>query len=186
MEKEKILVERLINKDKGAFEQVFDEYFEALVRYAYRFLETVEESEEVVQEIFVKFWERCETLSRDSTIKYYLYRAVHNECLNVLKHKGVKDAYSQHVVAFMESSEEMHLEEDNDDERKALLLKEIEQLPPRCAEIFKLNRMEGLRYQEIADYLNISIKTVEVQIGKALKTLRERLVEVKNSQGADE
>lgn len=184
MEKEEIIVDRLINKDKRAFELVFNEYYGTMVLYAARFMDTREEAEEVTQEVFVKFWEKCDTLSPDSSIKSYLYRSVHNSCLNAIKHEKVKDSYRQYMIQFMES----HGNDTNDDEDPDLLreriVKEIDNLPPRCSEIFKLSRFEGLKYQEIAEHLGISVKTVEVQMGKALKVLREKLGDLKYKVGA--
>ncbi|MEP5791763.1 MAG: RNA polymerase sigma-70 factor [Cyclobacteriaceae bacterium] len=177
-EPERILVERLRNKDKRAFELVFHDYFGIMKSYAMRFMDEIEEAEEIVQDVFVKFWEKCDSLAPDSSIKSYLYRSVHNTCLNHLKHQKVKDSYRQYVIAFMEEGQESLYEPENSNVEQRIM-DEINALPPRCCEIFKLSRFEGLKYQEIADHLEISIKTVEVQMGKALKVLRERLQDLK-------
>jgi RNA polymerase sigma-70 factor (ECF subfamily) len=169
------LVERLKNKDKRAFELVFNEYYNVLRSYAFRFVDEIEEAEEVVQEVFVKFWEKCEHLAPDSSIKSYLYRSIHNTCLNQIKHQKVKDSYRQYVVNFLEEAREDSYEEQSDNGVQERIFRAIDNLPPRCSEIFKLSRFEGLKYREIADHLGISIKTVEVQMGKALKTLRNVL-----------
>ena len=178
MENEKNIVDRLRSKDKSAFELVFNEYFQLMKLYAARFLDTMEEAEEITQDIFVRFWEKCESLSPDSSIKSYLYRAVHNSCLNTLKHEKVKDAYREHMIRFLESTTSEEKEVDQDYLR-ARIAAEIDKLSPRCSEIFKLSRFDGLKYFEIAEHLNISIKTVEVQMGKALKVLRENLKDLK-------
>lgn len=170
-----ILVERLRNKDKRAFELVFNEYYGILKSYAFRFVDEIEEAEEVVQEVFVKFWEKCQSLAPDSSIKSYLYRSVHNTCLNYIKHQKVKDSYKQYVVNFIEEAVEGIDTDQPNGGVQEKILKAIDNLPPRCSEIFKLSRFEGLKYQEIAEHLGISIKTVEVQMGKALKTLRHEL-----------
>ncbi len=177
---EEIIVSRLINKDKRAFELVFNQYFNIMVLYANRFMDTREEAEEITQEVFVKFWEKCDTLSPDSSVKSYLYRSVHNSCLNAIKHEKVKDGYKQHVINFLESSYQESIEESDPDAIRQRIHDEIDKLPPRCSEIFKLSRFDGLKYQEIADHLEISVKTVEVQMGKALKVLRETLKDLKN------
>ncbi|MEQ9007822.1 MAG: RNA polymerase sigma-70 factor, partial [Ekhidna sp.] len=175
MENEEVIVSRLINKDKRAFELVFNQYYGIMVLYASRFMDTREEAEEIVQDVFVKFWEKCDTLSADSSIKSYLYRSVHNSCLNTIKHEKVKDGYRQYVVQMMESTYQNDFDIKDPDETRKRIYAEIDKLPPRCSEIFKLSRFEGLKYQEIADHLGISVKTVEVQMGKALKVLRESL-----------
>lgn len=176
---EKVLVERLINKDQQAFAMVFEAYYQRLHSYAMRFMDTPEEAEEAIQEVFVKFWEKCEDLAPDSSIKSYLYRSVHNTCLNTLKHQKVKDNYKQYVIHYLEKSQELSTEDFQDEELTQRIYKAIDDLPARCSEIFKLSRFEGLKYQEIADHLGISIKTVEVQMGKALRTLRESLKDLK-------
>jgi RNA polymerase sigma-70 factor (ECF subfamily) len=170
-----LLVQRLINKDKEAFGQVYQLYFGPLVNYAYRFIETKEESEEIVQDTFLKFWDKCSTLTPDSTIKSYLYRAVHNACLNSLKHDKVKDNYKEYVINWMEKSEDPFADHEQETDFMKILNEEISLLPPRCREAFELSRFEGLKYQEIADHMGISVKTVEVQIGKAFKILRDRI-----------
>ncbi|WP_170148109.1 RNA polymerase sigma-70 factor [Marinoscillum furvescens] len=176
---EKVLVDRLRNKDPHAFAKVFEDYYQRLHSYAQRFLDTSEDAEEAIQEVFVKFWEKCEDLAPDSSIKSYLYRSVHNTCLNTLKHQKVKDSYRQYVIHYLEHSQEMHTEQLPNDEVSKRIYSAIDDLPARCSEIFKLSRYEGLKYQEIADHLGISIKTVEVQMGKALRTLRENLKDLK-------
>ena len=184
MENEEVIVHRLINKDKRAFELVFNQYYNVMVLYAARFMDTREEAEEIAQDVFVKFWEKCDSLSEDSSIKSYLYRSVHNSCLNSLKHEKVKDGYRQHMIHFMESTYQNEFTEGDPDHLRNRITTEIDKLPPRCAEIFKLSRFEGLKYQEIADHLEISVKTVEVQMGKALKVLRENLQDLKNLRDA--
>lgn len=184
MDNEEIIVERLISKDKRAFEIIFSKYYGIMVLYASRFMDTREDAEEITQEVFVKFWEKCETLSPDSSIKSYLYRSVHNSCLNAIKHEKVKDSYRQYAIQFMETVTENETEVDDPEDLRTRILAEIDNLPPRCSEIFKLSRFEGLKYQEIAEHLEISVKTVEVQMGKALKVLREKLGDLKNKVSA--
>lgn len=169
------LVQRLIDKDKEAFSQVYQLYFGSLVNYAFRFIDTKEESEEIVQDTFLKFWDKCSTLSPDSSIKSYLYRAVHNACLNSLKHDKVKDNYKDYVINWMEKSEDPFDSQHQEEDLMKILNEEINLLPPRCREAFELSRFEGLKYQEIAEHMGISVKTVEVQIGKAFKILRDRV-----------
>jgi len=184
LENEELIVGQLRNKDKSAFELVFNQYYSIMVLYAARFMDTREEAEEIAQEVFVKFWEKCDTLSPDSSIKSYLYRSVHNSCLNAIKHEKVKDGYKQHVMQFLESSYQDDVEVNDPDTIRSRIHAEIDKLPPRCQEIFRLSRFEGLKYQEIADHLDISVKTVEVQMGKALKVLRENLKDIKSLRNA--
>ncbi|UXX79327.1 RNA polymerase sigma-70 factor [Reichenbachiella carrageenanivorans] len=172
-----LLVQRIINKDKSAFEIVFNEYYKALCNYAYRFVDEYEEAEEIVQDVFVKFWEKCDTIAQDSSLKSYLYRSVHNTCLNYLKHLKVRDSYRQFVIEQMAHVEDDEYEKEGEKNLQAEIYKAIDDLPPQCGKIFKLSRFEGLKYQEIADHMGLSIKTIEVQMGKALRVLRESLKE---------
>jgi len=179
LENEKLVVGKLLNKDKEAFSLVFRTYFHELTVFASKYLELEEEAQEVVQDVFVKFWDKCHELDPESSIKNYLYRSVRNSCLNIIKHEKVKEGYRSFMMNHLEQ-EEMQASEEYDQARiRAALHKEIDALPPRCAEIFKLSRFEGLKYLEIADHLGISVKTVEVQMGKALQTLREKLAYLK-------
>lgn len=168
-----LLVQRLRNRDEAAFEIVFNSHYKALCGYARKYLDEVEAPEEIVQEVFVKFWEKCESIAPDSSIKSYLYRSVHNTCLNYIKHMKVRDNYKDYVMTYMETSSHIEFSEEPDLEQK--IYDAIDALPPQCSRIFKLSRFEGLKYQEIADHLGLSVKTIEVQMGKALKVLRAKL-----------
>lgn len=168
-----LLVSRLIAKDQSAFELVFHEYYSALCQYAASYLHDVSLAEGIVQEVFVRFWEKCQELAPDSSIKSYLYRAVHNACLNHIKHLKVRDNYRQYVIDQMEQAEDPI--EESEEELEKQVLRAIDKLPPQCRKIFRMSRLEGLKYREIAEHLELSIKTVEVQMGKALRFLREEL-----------
>lgn len=170
-----ILVSRIRNKDKAAFEMVFNTHYKPLCGYANKYLDEVDEAEEIVQEVFVKFWEKCETIAPDSSIKSYLYRSVHNTCLNHIKHLKVRDNYKQYILVKMETESHNFFDDVEDSKLEKKIYEAIDSLPPQCQKIFKLSRFEGLKYQEIADHLGLSIKTIEVQMGKALKVLREKL-----------
>ncbi|MEQ9288052.1 MAG: RNA polymerase sigma-70 factor [Cyclobacteriaceae bacterium] len=170
-----IMVSRLRNRDKEAFAIVFKDYYKPLCGYANKYLDEIDVAEEIVQEVFVKFWEKCESIAPDSSIKSYLYRSVHNTCLNHIKHLKVRDNYRQHVMVKMETESYNFFDDVEDSNLEGKIYAAIDSLPPQCQKIFKLSRFEGLKYQEIADHLGLSIKTIEVQMGKALKVLREKL-----------
>lgn len=164
-------------KDEAAFERVFKTYFKSLHAYACTITKEEMTAEEVVQQVFAKLWERSEGLIISGSVAAYLYRAVYNESLNYLKHKKVRAVHQQYVEHTMKNEHE-HA-------GKRLSLKELEgrlgqalnELPEQCRTIFQMSRFEELRYKEIADKLGISVKTVENQMGKALKLLRMKLVE---------
>ena len=174
MTEENEIVGKIIAGDEKAFEWVFKQYYAKLCSYAARFVYSDESAEEVVQEVFVRFWERSESLNPESSLAAYLYRSVYNTCLNQIKHEKVKDNYRAYVLNYMDRYADDLQEAEEQQQLLKLVMKAIDDLPPRCSEIFKLSRFEGLKYQEIADHLGISLKTVEVQMGKALRVLREK------------
>ena len=176
-EHDTVLIDLLGKRDEAAFEQVFKFYFKALHAYAFAILKDEMAAEEMVQNVFLKLWERTETLTIQGSIAAYLYRAVYHESLNYLKHQKVKSAYQLHVS--------YRMKDQSDNASKKLSLQELEgrlqtamnELPEQCRTIFQMSRFEELRYREIADRLGISLKTVENQMGKALKLLRVKLVD---------
>jgi RNA polymerase sigma-70 factor, ECF subfamily len=171
------LIDRLSSRDEAAFEQVFKQHYKGLHAYAFTLVKDDDVAEEMVQNVFYKLWERSEGLKITSTVAAYLYRAVHNASLNHLKHLKVRDQHQLYVSYRMDAH--------TDTTAKKLQLKDLEkrldaalaELPEGCRTVFQLSRFEELRYSEIAETLGISIKTVENQMGKALKLLRTRLVE---------
>lgn len=167
--------QKIKNGDKPAFEQVFSTYYQALCNYACTTVKDMDEAEEVVQNTFFNIWNKKEALEVTTSIKSYLYRAVHNECLNRIKHSKVRRLYAEDHKAFMAGGFEDSSKQFHGKELAALINKAIDSLPEQCSNVFKLSRFENLKYQEIADHLNISVKTVENHMGKALKLLRIQL-----------
>jgi len=159
--------------NKAAFERFFKTYYQSLLRYAYVLLRDEVMAEEMVQQVFYKLWEKRTKLEIRTSVKAFLYKAVYHECLNYLKHEKHKRAYEQYCLAMKEeekTSDPMALTE-----LQTRLHKAISELPEQCRNIFYLNRIEELKYREIAEELYLSIKTVEAQISKALKILRKKL-----------
>ena len=171
------LIQSLARRDEASFEQVFKTHFKNLHAYACSITKEETVAEEVVQNIFVKLWEHSEALSISGSLPAYLYRAVYNESLNYLKHQKVRSAYGQHVVHTMKNETEHGGKKLQLKELEGRLAEAMNDLPEQCRTIFQLSRFEELRYREIADRLGLSIKTVENQMGKALKILRVKLVD---------
>lgn len=164
-------------RNEAAFEQVFKMYFKALHAYASTILKDEMLGEEIVQNIFLKIWERKEQLSIQSSLKAYLYRAVHNESMNVLKHEKIKASYQVYIARAMKNETDMANKKILSSDLEHKLRKALNELPEQCRTIFQMSRFEELKYQEIADKLGLSIKTIENQMGKALKLLRLKLVD---------
>lgn len=164
--------------NKAAFERFFKTYYQSLLRYAYVMLRDKEVSEEMVQQVFYKLWEKRMNLKIHTSGKAFLYRAVQNECLNYLKHEKHKFAHQKHSLIMQDH---MYREKASDHliltELQTRLQKAMNELPEQCRNIFYMNRIEELKYREIADELGLSVKTVEAQISKALKILRKKLVD---------
>jgi RNA polymerase sigma-70 factor (family 1) len=171
------------------FKVVFDTYYNPLCNYAFTFTKNADSSEDIVQELFAKIWEDRRELLTGKTIRYYLFTAVRNNCISWLRQgkKGVMVEWDEREGGYMTaqtdgtghsygsgSSEETERETRD----YSILLKGgIDRLPPKCREVFLLNRFSKMSYKEIAASLGISVKTVENQLGKALKMLRTFLKE---------
>ncbi|MCS3800297.1 RNA polymerase sigma-70 factor [Niastella sp. OAS944] len=161
------------------FEQLFKDHFKSLYAYAFTILKNEAIAEETVQNVFYKIWEKKVPDNIQTSLKAYLYKAVYHESLNYLKHQKIKARYQLHVM------QQTNNHNDHQGASRKILVKELEEklrdamnaLPQQCRTIFQLSRFEGLKYQEIADQLGISVKTVENQMGKALKQLRVKLID---------
>jgi RNA polymerase sigma-70 factor, ECF subfamily len=172
-----LLIERLQKRDEAAFEQVFKKNYKSLHAYSFTMLKDEAAAEEMVQNVFYKLWERTENLSITGSIEAYLFKAVYNESLNYLKHLKVRSQHQLYVSHRMKGETESPAKKMQAKELEARLREAINDLPEQCRTIFHLSRFEELRYREIATQLNISVKTVENQMGKALRILRLKLVD---------
>lgn len=161
--------------NKLAFDQLFLEYYEYLCNFAFTFLYDKEDAEEIVQDMFFHLWEKRESLEIKSSIKSYLFQAVKNRCITLLKHLTVREEYKAHNESNIKHQEQQGIELEGE---LALMIDiAVNKLPEERQKVFRLNRYEGLKYKEIAEHLGISIKTVEGQMSKALKFLRQELKE---------
>lgn len=156
------------------FEALFKEWFQTLTNYAYKLLLDQSSAEDAVQQVFAKVWEKRNQLEIDSSVKSYLFRATYNTCMNELK----RNKKLNHFEELAEKASHFSADEtarSSDLERS--IKQGLNNLPERCRAIFVLSRYENLKYKEIAQLLDISIKTVENQMGKALKLMRVHLKE---------
>ncbi|HSA04124.1 MAG TPA: RNA polymerase sigma-70 factor [Tenuifilaceae bacterium] len=172
---DKNIVDALRQGDEQVFETIFRTYYERLCNYANTILNDMDEAEEMVQSAFLTVWEKHDTLEIHTSVKSYLYRAVHNSCLNRVKHFKVRKTYGDSVK---NQTELLHDDASQDligSELDAIVANAIDSLPDQCKLVFKLSRFENLTYAEIAEQLGISVKTVENHMVKALKVLREKL-----------
>ncbi len=169
------IITALQKGDKKVFEMIFRHYYQRLCNYAGTILNDMDEAEESVQLVFLTAWEKRASNTITTSVKSYLYRAVHNAALNRIKHEKVKKLYADDYIkgtspVFEQTQKELEKSELQKEIQKAIAL-----LPEQCRMVFKLSRFEDMKYSEIATHLNISVKTVENHMGKALKMMREQL-----------
>ena len=155
------------------FEQFFNGNYVPVLQYCATMVRDMDEAKDIVQQGFVSLWQKKDSIAIHTSARAYLYKTVYNASLDYLKHEKVKAKYESDAAhndpgpAFPDKAEE------NDLHQK--IEAAISQLPEGCSRIFRMSKYERLKYREIADALNISEKTVENQMGKALKLLRESL-----------
>jgi RNA polymerase sigma-70 factor, ECF subfamily len=157
---------------KTDLEVAYRLYFDELYRYAFSMLRDSSHAEDTVQSVFMESWQGSKKIEIHTSMRAFLFKAVYFKCMNEIKHRNVRAKFEMFAL----SGKEEHYKED-------LLQKEMKQkideamavLPSECRKVFELCKMEGLKYHEVAAKLNISPKTVENQMGKALKTLRQNL-----------
>lgn len=171
--------------NQDAFEFIFLRYYEDLCLYAKSMTGSKEASEEIVQDVFVKIWESRETLEISSSVRSYLYRFVHNQCVNELEHWKVKNRFVKNSIDKLSYNSLLPTPFSSEYPIANLIVKELEEkidesiraLPSQCREVFLLIREEELSYQQVADKLNISVNTVKTQMQRAVAKLREMLRE---------
>ena len=170
------LAESLRRGEEDAFDHLFRLWYQPLCRYACRLADgDMDEAEDLVQQSFAKLWEQRSRIDVSWSLKAYLYKAVHNACLNRVRAQKVRSRYLDFTAQQMDA---MHTPpEDTSPELMERFRQAMEALPPQCRHIFELSRFESLKYREIAEQLGISIKTVETQMGKALRTMRTQLAD---------
>lgn len=179
-DQEIVIAIRLSNEQ--VFEATFRQHYGPLCQYARTFLSDYDEAEEVVQAVFLTIWEKRQDLEITVSLKSYLYRAVHNRCLNRIRHLAVQAEHREQAAYELYQSADGPGAETSAqgliaDELSERLQAAIQRLPEQCRLIFMMSRFEEMKYQEIADQLGLSIKTVENQIGKALRILRTELAD---------
>ena len=169
------MVLELHNSNELVFEGLFRDYYERLCNYANTMVNDIAEAEELVQNMFVTVWEKRESIEIHTSVKSYLYRAVHNHCLNRIKHEKVRQSYGEDYRYLVTDGFDNATQELIGKELELQINRAIEALPPQCRQVFRMSRFENLTYAEIAEQLDLSVKTIENHIMKALKILRTEL-----------
>lgn len=174
-EEVKLWVIKIREGDKSAFEKLFLKFYVPLCKFAWRFVRSTHIAEELVQDTFLEAWEANESLDPDKNIRAYLYKNVRNKALNYVKHEHIANEHNQDIDWLnVAPITQLHNFSEGSGFVQAAK-KAIENLPEGARHIYKLSRKDGLTYQEIAEVLDISLKTVESQMSRALKLLRRDL-----------
>jgi RNA polymerase sigma-70 factor (ECF subfamily) len=170
-------IAQLKRGEHRAYEAVFKSWYAPLCAYACSLLRCMDEAEDVVQKTFCTLWDKRTEIEVQTSLNAYLYRAVHNRCLNRLKHDKVRAAYKSDALRVSGEADEHANSRVEQSELEAALAHAVEQLPRQRRAVFELSRVEHLTYPEIAERLKISRNTVENHICSALRLLREKLKE---------
>ncbi len=175
------LVASVVQADEPAFEKLFIDWYGPLHAYASSVLKDEVLGGEAVQAVFCRLWERREQLKIQASVRAYLFGCVYHECVSWMRREKSRQAYRTETLARMGggagSSPDRASDKAEAGELESRFLKALDELPDRCRAIFHLSRFSEMKYREIAEQLGISVKTVEAQMGKALKLLRRKLAD---------
>lgn len=167
------LIKELKKGNEKIFDGIFREYYQGLCMFGNQYIHNISITEEIVQDVFLKIWEKRNLLEPHSSFKTYLYTSVRNGCIDYIRKEKVKNKYADRI----KEQEQSFIKPEDIPDKHIIneIKKAINTLPTQRRKIFRMNRFLGLKYKEIAEKLNLSPKTVENQMGIALKQLREIL-----------
>jgi len=173
------LVDGFVKGELSAFQQLYSNYFVPLCVYAKQYTRSKEIAEEIVQDVFLNIWELRGQFKITVSLKAYLFTAIRNQCLNHLKHLQVVEEYNNYYTQLLKDAQDYYIlsQETGDsimiaNELEKSIMEAIDSLPDGCKKIFIMSRFEGLKHQDIADKLNVTLHTVHKQISIALDKLR--------------
>lgn len=171
-----VLIESLKNGDERAYTYLIDTYHHKLCVYANSLVKNIYSAEDIVQNVFIKVWEQRTRLKSDHAIKSFLYKLAYNEFIDLYRKNQSLFSLEK---SYYDALNSIVLDDDSESLQRVINVvnKEIQNLPPKCKEVFILSKKEGLTNIEIAEHLDVSIKTVEAQITKAFSILRSTLDE---------
>ena len=175
LKNEKHIIDSIYSGDRKIFSVIYKEYFNALCSYATNYVDDREEVKNIVQDVIINIWENRAKANEIKSLRSYLFGSVHNQCLNNIKHKRIVEKHQENItltlkemsmetVDFLESEEDVNM-----------IHRAIESLPEQTKKVFKMKRFESLSYKEIAEHLQISDRTVDTHMTKAMKLLKEKL-----------
>lgn len=172
---EDVLIDRFKAGDQSAFEMIFRFYYPGLVLFAAQFVMREEDAEEIVQDFFVRVWQRRDQVNQTGTLKPYFFTSVKNSSLNFLYQQKHKEKLIQEIAKIAENNLLYQPDIFVISDLQEAIRKAVGSLPPKCREVFILSRVNGLKNEDIANKLNLSKRTVETHVSNALKHLRVEL-----------
>jgi RNA polymerase sigma-70 factor, ECF subfamily len=158
-----------------AFDALFKKYSKRIFKFGYSILKSTEESENLIQDVFLNLWENRHKVEHDSSIKSYVFTITYNTAISVLRKKAREEKFFEYLKSLQELHEEPVIAEIEFNELSDKLDGIINKLPQRQKEVYQLHKIEGLTYKQIAERLNISVNTIENHMATALKTIRKNL-----------
>ncbi len=158
-----------------AFDVLYKKYSKKLYKFGYSILKSTEESENLIQDVFLNFWENRHNIEKDSSIKSYIFTITYNSAISIMRKKARQTEFVEYVKALQQISEEPVSVELEYKELSNKLDEIINKLPQRQKEVYQLHKIEGLTYKQIAERLHISVNTIENHMASALKTIRKDL-----------
>jgi RNA polymerase sigma-70 factor (ECF subfamily) len=161
---------------ENSFQEIFDACYVNLCKYAFTMLKDMDEAEDIVQGVFLKYWEKKDSLTITHTVRSYLYKAVYNHCINQLEHQAIRKRFQEQ--SSLTAASDSQSPEVFPHELEERITDVINGLPEQCRLIFTMSRYQEMRYAEIAAKLEISVNTVENQVSKALRILRTQLKDI--------
>ncbi len=172
---DKNIFDRIHIDDMLAYEILFRKFYSALCNYSYKIVKDMDTAEEIIQDLFFNIWEKRHELVIETSVKSYLYKSAYNKSILFLRHKSVTEKYENYVkssglITEPDASEELSLKELTE-----VIDRTLDELPEQSRKIFSLSRFEGLKYHEIAEKLSLSVKTIEANMGRALKLFRKNI-----------
>ncbi len=163
-----------LEKQETIIEELFRTYYITLCNYACYFLKDEDDAKDIVQGIFYQLWEKGKSVENSDSVKFYLFTAVKNNSLKRLNHIKIRNKYKENIKNNVEMNR-YSVDQSDAKELEKQIREAVESLSDQCRLVFKLSRQGGLKYTQIAEHLNISPKTVENHMGKALRVLKEKL-----------
>lgn len=172
---EEEIKQQLQNNSSKAFEVIFKRFHNELCNYIFKIVLDADDAQEIAQQCFVNLWEKRNEADSIVSIKAYLYRSAYNTAMNRFKHDKIKQRYESEEQYYLEATALADFDNTYDEKLTEKIKEEVENLPHKNKEVFKLRFFEGLNTQQVADKLEISPRTVETHVSNAYKILRENL-----------